>query len=276
MAKKQAPKSPRLVCAQCNEPVKTETVGHACPCGSVVFRAEDADLARVRAVRHAEDWLERSRLAKERSTGDYRRFLAQEYQAAYGEPMPAVSLDLVWRKLAYRIQAEGWRQEGLAVPEKVGQNQVVAERLSGEGFTYDDVLRAQARAARSAQQGGRTMAKKNDTQATEGPRRTIQVLCSELFAAKTGSPEAMIAAVKKEFPESAFKENHVTFYAAKYRKGELSGQDATQRTIAWLPGRGEKKAEAPAEAAPAKKGKAAKAEAPAPAEPKKGKKAKAA
>jgi len=243
--KKEAPKD-LFLCAGCRAPRGEGNWNAACSsCGSPLLVLASAGDARVRAVRHISDWLERVNEAKTRSGGDYRRLLALEWQAAYGESLPNVSLDLIFRKLSYRIQVAGYEQEGLAVPEKMRQNQVIAERLAGEGFSYDDVLRAQ----RAAAQGGH-MAETKRAKATEGPRRTIQTLCGELFAAKTGSAEDMIAAVKKEFPDSAFKENHVSFYAAKFRKGELSGQAPGQYTIAWLPARG---AAPKAEEAPAAK-----------------------
>ncbi len=55
-------------------------------------------------------------------------------------------------------------------------------------------------------------------------KRTIRQLVIETLAADIAVTNAeMIAAVKAEFPESAFKETHAAWYRSQARKGLLTG-----------------------------------------------------
>lgn len=55
-------------------------------------------------------------------------------------------------------------------------------------------------------------------------KRTIRQLVIETFAANIVVTNAeMIAAVKAEFPESAFKDTHAAWYRSQARKGLLTG-----------------------------------------------------
>jgi len=55
-------------------------------------------------------------------------------------------------------------------------------------------------------------------------KRTIRQLVIETLAANIAVPNAeMIAAVKAEFPESAFKDTHAAWYRSQARKGLLTG-----------------------------------------------------
>ena len=55
-------------------------------------------------------------------------------------------------------------------------------------------------------------------------KRTIRQLVIETFAANSAVTNAeMIAAVKAEFPESAFKDTHAAWYRSQARKGLLTG-----------------------------------------------------
>jgi len=55
-------------------------------------------------------------------------------------------------------------------------------------------------------------------------KRTIRQLVIETFAANIAVTNAeMIAAVKAEFPESAFKDTHAAWYRSQARKGLLTG-----------------------------------------------------
>ena len=59
--------------------------------------------------------------------------------------------------------------------------------------------------------------------ATE-PKRTIKQIVIESFTANISvTNEDMIAAVKAEFPKSAFKDTHAAWYRTQARKGLLTG-----------------------------------------------------
>ena len=56
------------------------------------------------------------------------------------------------------------------------------------------------------------------------PKRTIkQVVIETLAANSTATNGEMIAAVKAEFPKSAFKDSHAAWYRSQARKGLLTG-----------------------------------------------------
>jgi hypothetical protein len=56
------------------------------------------------------------------------------------------------------------------------------------------------------------------------PKRTIKQVVIESFAANSSvTNEDMIAAVKAEFPKSAFKDTHAAWYRTQARKGLLTG-----------------------------------------------------
>jgi hypothetical protein len=56
------------------------------------------------------------------------------------------------------------------------------------------------------------------------PKRTIKQAVIESFAANAAVTNAeMIAAVKAEFPKSAFDEKHAAWYRSQARKGKLTG-----------------------------------------------------
>jgi hypothetical protein len=56
------------------------------------------------------------------------------------------------------------------------------------------------------------------------PKRTIKQVVIESFAANSSvTNEDMIAAVKAEFPKSAFKDTHAAWYRTQARKGMLTG-----------------------------------------------------
>ena len=55
-------------------------------------------------------------------------------------------------------------------------------------------------------------------------KRTIRQVVIETITANAAVINAeMIAAVKKEFPESAFKDTHAAWYRSQARKGSLTG-----------------------------------------------------
>jgi len=55
-------------------------------------------------------------------------------------------------------------------------------------------------------------------------KRTIKQAVIELISADNAiSNEGMIAAVKAEFPKSAFKDTHAAWYRSQARKGLLTG-----------------------------------------------------
>jgi hypothetical protein len=57
-----------------------------------------------------------------------------------------------------------------------------------------------------------------------GPKRTIKQVVIETMAANSVATNAeMIAAVKAEFPKSAFDERHAAWYRSQARKGSLTG-----------------------------------------------------
>jgi hypothetical protein len=60
--------------------------------------------------------------------------------------------------------------------------------------------------------------------AAVGRKRTIRQLVIETFATNIAVTNAeMIAAVKAEFPESAFQDTHAAWYRSQARKGLLTG-----------------------------------------------------
>jgi hypothetical protein len=59
---------------------------------------------------------------------------------------------------------------------------------------------------------------------TSKTKRTIKQVVIETFAANNAVTNAeMIAAVKAEFPKSAFKDTHAAWYRTQARKGLLTG-----------------------------------------------------
>jgi aromatic ring hydroxylase len=55
-------------------------------------------------------------------------------------------------------------------------------------------------------------------------KRTIKQVVMETIAANSAATnEEMIAAVKAEFPKSAFKDTHAAWYRSQARKGLLTG-----------------------------------------------------
>ena len=70
----------------------------------------------------------------------------------------------------------------------------------------------------------KSTALKAEKQASE-PKRTIKRVVIETFAANSSvTNEDMIAAVKAEFPKSAFKDTHAAWYRTQARKGLLTGK----------------------------------------------------
>lgn len=60
--------------------------------------------------------------------------------------------------------------------------------------------------------------------AEAGTKRTIkQVVIETLATNSSATNDEMIAAVKKEFPKSAFKDTHAAWYRSQARKGLLTG-----------------------------------------------------
>ena len=56
------------------------------------------------------------------------------------------------------------------------------------------------------------------------PKRTIkQVIIETINGNNAATNEEMIAAVKAEFPKSAFNDNHASWYRSQARKGLLTG-----------------------------------------------------
>ena len=56
------------------------------------------------------------------------------------------------------------------------------------------------------------------------PKRTIrQVIIETIGANSAATNDEMIAAVKAEFPKSAFKDSHAAWYRSQARKGLLTG-----------------------------------------------------
>jgi hypothetical protein len=69
----------------------------------------------------------------------------------------------------------------------------------------------------------KSKASKTEKPASE-PKRTIKQVVIESFAANSSvTNENMIAAVKAEFPKSAFKDTHAAWYRTQARKGLLTG-----------------------------------------------------
>ena len=60
------------------------------------------------------------------------------------------------------------------------------------------------------------------------PKRTIkQVVIETITANSVATNDDMIAAVKSEFPKSAFKDSHAAWYRSQARKGLLTGSPIT-------------------------------------------------
>lgn len=60
------------------------------------------------------------------------------------------------------------------------------------------------------------------------PKRTIKQVIIETIAANSGATnDEMIAAVKAEFPKSAFDGRHAAWYRSQARKGLLTGTPIT-------------------------------------------------
>src|SRR5512135_778767 len=56
------------------------------------------------------------------------------------------------------------------------------------------------------------------------PKRTIKQVIIETIAVNSAATnDGMIAAVKAEFPKSAFNDNHASWYRSQARKGSLTG-----------------------------------------------------
>ena len=59
--------------------------------------------------------------------------------------------------------------------------------------------------------------------ASESKRTIKQVIIETINANNAATNEEMIAAVKTEFPKSAFNDNHASWYRSQARKGLLTG-----------------------------------------------------
>ena len=71
------------------------------------------------------------------------------------------------------------------------------------------------------------------------PKRTIKQVVIETIAANSVATNAeMIAAVKAEFPKSAFNDKHAAWYRSQARKGLLTGKPIA------IPAMGRKQSEA--------------------------------
>jgi hypothetical protein len=83
----------------------------------------------------------------------------------------------------------------------------------------------QQKAAKQSKNGKAAAA--NTTKAakpTAEPKRTIKQLVIVTLAKNSAATnDEMIAAVKKEFPKSAFKDTHAAWYRSQARKGMLTG-----------------------------------------------------
>jgi len=76
------------------------------------------------------------------------------------------------------------------------------------------------------QKSRKAAAPSKDANSTAKPKqkRTIRQVVIEAIAANAAvTNDEMIAAVKKEFPESAFKDTHAAWYRSQARKGSLTG-----------------------------------------------------
>jgi len=76
------------------------------------------------------------------------------------------------------------------------------------------------------QKSRKAAAPSKDANSTAKPKqkRTIRQVVIEAIAANAAvTNDEMIAAVKKEFPESAFKDTHAAWYRSQARKGLLTG-----------------------------------------------------
>jgi hypothetical protein len=72
-----------------------------------------------------------------------------------------------------------------------------------------------------------SVAAKTEKPETES-RRTIKQVVIEIISANNAvTNEEMIAAVKAEFPKSAFKDSHAAWYRSQARKGLLTGTPIT-------------------------------------------------
>ena len=64
------------------------------------------------------------------------------------------------------------------------------------------------------------------------PKRTIKQVVIETIAANSVATNAeMIAAVKAEFPKSAFNDKHAAWYRSQARKGLLTGKSIAIPTM---------------------------------------------
>jgi hypothetical protein len=83
----------------------------------------------------------------------------------------------------------------------------------------------QQKAAKQSKNGKAPAAKTTKTtKPTAEPKHTIKQLVIETLARNSAATnDEMIAAVKKEFPKSAFKDTHAAWYRSQARKGLLTG-----------------------------------------------------
>jgi hypothetical protein len=69
----------------------------------------------------------------------------------------------------------------------------------------------------------RSVAAKTEKPETEVKRTIKQLVIEAIGANNAVTNEEMIAAVKAEFPKSAFKDTHAAWYRSQARKGLLTG-----------------------------------------------------
>jgi len=83
----------------------------------------------------------------------------------------------------------------------------------------------QQKAAKQSKNGKANAAKTmKAAKPTAESKRTIKQLVIETLARNSAATnDEMIAAVKKEFPKSAFKDTHAAWYRSQARKGLLTG-----------------------------------------------------
>jgi len=128
--------------------------------------------------------------------------------------------DAMAMAIGYKVMLEEMEEAGTDTPD------ILYQRM--EAAADADQAKMQELEIRFYKGGNEEMAAKKE----EKKKGTISTLMLEILTAKSvPNDEAIIAKVKKAFPDSAFDKKHLAWYKSQVRQGKLKGQDGKAHDI---------------------------------------------
>jgi hypothetical protein len=128
-------------------------------------------------------------------------------------------------------------------PDTIGAGRGAAIKPLRSRFRRSDMKSKKGRKTTKRSKNGKKTsgaapAAKSQKPGADAKRTIKQVVIETLAANSSATNDEMIAAVKKEFPRSAFKATHAAWYRSQARKGSLTG------TLIAIPVMGRKRSKA--------------------------------